>query len=59
VKRVSNTKYTGMCLNWENETLWKKVYIPKSVQNGRRSDDSEDESQIQKSKCLISLNELV
>jgi superfamily II DNA or RNA helicase len=63
VKRISNIQYNGMSLNWNNETFWKKLYIPKKGNekgkgkgkgNEEENEDEDDSNvEIKKHKCLI------
>jgi hypothetical protein len=52
IKQITSIKYNGMCLNWKNETDWKKIYIPKTE---KIINEEEERDEIKQGKCLISL----
>lgn len=69
IHKIDSTNYGGMAIDWETDTKWKRVFIPKANNlacskkvlelSGSGSDDeSEITGQIKQGKCLISLDGL-
>ena len=58
IRYVNSNKYTNMKLDWETETLWRRVFDPKNTNRNTASvnNNNEEENEIPLKKCLIDIN---
>jgi superfamily II DNA or RNA helicase len=58
IRYVNSNKYTNMKLDWETETLWRRVFDPKNTNRNTDSvnNNNEEENEIPVKKCLIDIN---
>ena len=54
IRYVKSTDYKGMCLDWDKDTTWKRVYEPDGGGGGGAATEG-----VVKNKCLIDLSRLV
>ena len=70
IREIDSKTYTGMTIDWENDTTWKRTFDPKNKTDASNSckttkDDSDDELDMKhgigsgQGKCLINFSSLV
>jgi len=64
IREIDSTKYSGMAIDWEADTTWKRSFDPKIKDTKICSDDSDDASDLNTkdvsnhAKCLINIMNL-
>jgi len=64
IREIDSTKYSGMAIDWEADTTWKRSFDPKIKDAKICSDDSDDASDLNTkdvsnhAKCLINIMNL-
>jgi superfamily II DNA or RNA helicase len=64
IHKIDSINYGGMAIDWETDTKWKRVFIPKTgcskkvVESEDDGDESEITGNIKQGKCLISIEGL-
>jgi len=54
IRMTDSNKYTNMSIDWETDSIWKRVYEPKEITDNA---DNDKEEELPK-KCLININDL-
>jgi len=58
IRQIRSLEYGGMSIDWETDTVWKRVYEPKPKEGGSGDcivDDMDDEEKPPPAKCLLNL----
>jgi len=63
IRQITNKDYKNMCIDWETDQTWKRVYEPsnsstKGLESCLTTEDVEEETEIIQRKCLINIDEL-
>lgn len=56
IRYIKSPQYAGMCLDWDKDTTWKRVYEP--VASAAAAAAADDEEKIVPKKCLIDISRL-
>ena len=51
---TDSNKYTNMSIDWETDSIWKRVYEAKEITDNADNDKEEELP----TKCLININDL-
>ena len=56
IRMTDSNKYTNMSIDWETDSIWKRVYEPKEITDNADNDNDKEEEL--PTKCLININDL-